>query len=157
SCWTSWRPSTRSSRAWPTTSGTPRSNGRCTTSPGTPGGGSCGGSGRSTPRRLDVAQETLLRQGQDQPSGRDPLPPRLGAGDPVPLSRVEDPHAVGCGNRTMLTPTRISVESPVLGQLARRVRGAGRGNGPSERTAPRPGPTPFLPGSYGFRPRRRAH
>jgi RNA-directed DNA polymerase len=45
----------------------------------------------------------------------------------------------------------------VLGRLARRVRGAGRGNGPPEKVAPRLGPTPFLPCSYGFRPNRRAH
>ena len=56
-----------------------------------------------------------------------------------------------------MKPTRMSVESPVLGQPARRVRGAGRGNGPPERMAPRPGPTPFAPVSFGFRPKRRAH
>jgi RNA-directed DNA polymerase len=44
----------------------------------------------------------------------------------------------------------------VPGQPARRVRGADRGNGPPETMAPRPGPTPFKPVSYGFRPRRRA-
>jgi RNA-directed DNA polymerase len=45
----------------------------------------------------------------------------------------------------------------VPGRPARRVRGAGRGNGPPETVAPRLGPTPFKPCSYGFRPNRRAH
>ena len=48
------------------------------------------------------------------------------------------------------------MESPVLGQRARRVRRAGRGNGPVERSAPRLVLTLFRDGSYGYRPKRRA-
>ncbi|WBC00270.1 reverse transcriptase domain-containing protein [Solwaraspora sp. WMMA2080] len=55
------------------------------------------------------------------------------------------------------SPIRTPVESPVPGRPARWVRGAGWGNGPSEKAAPRPGPTPFHRRSYGFRPMRRAH
>jgi RNA-directed DNA polymerase len=56
---------------------------------------------------------------------------------------------------TMLT--RMSVESPVHGNMHAGFGGAGRGNGLADKAAPRPGSTLFLPCSYGFRPKRRAH
>ena len=56
---------------------------------------------------------------------------------------------------TMLT--RMSVESPVHGNMHAGFGGAGRGNGLADKAAPRPGSTLFKPCSYGFRPGRRPH
>jgi hypothetical protein len=79
------------------------------------------------------------------PGGADPrqdgtAPPRVGNGDPLPLPRRTDPHAVD-GDRVSSSPTRWACGEPDAGELARPVRRCGRGNGLSETTAPRPGPT----------------
>ena len=56
---------------------------------------------------------------------------------------------------TMLT--RMSVESPVHGNMHAGFGGAGRGNGLADKAAPRPGSTLVLGFSYGFRPGRNPH
>jgi hypothetical protein len=78
------------------------------------------------------------------PGGADPrqdgtAPPRVGNGDPLPLPRRTDPHAVD-GDRVSSSPTRWACGEPDAGELARPVRrcGPGKRTVGNDGTAPRP-------------------
>lgn len=70
---------------------------------------------------------------------------RHGGGHPLPLASRQ--HPLPMGDRSMNVPAHRFAESRMRGNTHVRFGGADRGNGPSEMTAPRPGPIPTKNGS----------